>query len=272
MQYADKIEASRYSENKKQSEKEYLLILAAFLRLVDVYENSAERWEIFEDILTLRSSFLIDRVIKGMNIDFDKALDILKNYNNHSTSLEKQKRDILIAAIDNLIDFSAAQEYAMIEDINKNGTFISENAEILCKRYNLTNAIQENQEVSFAASMASWWLTVSDDTHLTYMTQADERVRAWHLSHEGVTYSKSNFPPELIPPIEWGCRCYLLTNDYSSVRASIDTVRYVEGVNPIFSESLAKGGRIFTDHHPYFQLELPEEVINMKKIIKNKFF
>ena len=78
----------------------------------------------------------------------------------------------------------------------------------------------------FAASMAAWWLTVDTDTVLTYMTQGDERVRAWHLSLEGLSYRKSEFPPELIPHIEWGLRSFLVADWFAAVRAALPVPEY----------------------------------------------
>lgn len=54
--------------------QEYLLILDAFRRMVYNYENSAQRLEVFDYIISLRASFLIDRVLTGLNIDFDRAV------------------------------------------------------------------------------------------------------------------------------------------------------------------------------------------------------
>lgn len=212
-----------------------------------------------------------------MSLDFDKALGILRNHNEFVSDYERQQRDVLLAAIDNMVDFAVAEEYNMLLDISEEIKADNPvNLGAICERFNLINAKQENMDVAYAAGIASWWITIPEETYLTFMTQGDERVRAWHLSHEGESYAKRNFPPELIPPIEWGCRCFLTTNSYSSVQGSIvqgsiKTKKHIEGVNPIFSESLATGGRIFTDHHPYFRMSLPHEVMEIKHSIKQKF-
>ena len=226
-----------------------------------------------EDIITLRASFLIDRALTGLRIDLDHALEILRNHNDFTTERERLQRDILIAAIDNLVDFAAAEEYAMFKDMPE--TVDERDMEAygeICHRYNFIYAERENSQVLFAASMAAWWLTVDTDTVLTYMTQGDERVRAWHLSLEGLSYRKSEFPPELIPPIEWGCRCYLVADGFAAVRAALPVPENCrKRIDPVFWESLATGGRIFSRAHRYFDMPLPEHMTKIVKRIKEKF-
>lgn len=149
-------------------------------------------------------------------MDFDEALSILRNHNNFTTERDKQQHEILVAAIDNLIDFAAAEEITMVSELPEE---VDEEClldyETICEQYNLTYAEAENEQVLFAAKMAAWWMAVNAESVITYMTQGDERVRPWHLSLEGVSYRKSEFPAELIPPIEWGCRCYLIANGFA---------------------------------------------------------
>ena len=206
-------------------------------------------------------------------MDFDEALSILRNHNNFTTERDKQQHEILVAAIDNLIDFAAAEEMKMISELPEE--FNEEcllDYETICEQYNLTYAEVENEQVLFAAKMAAWWMAVNAESVITYMTQGDERVRPWHLSLEGVSYRKSEFPAELIPPIEWGCRCYLIANGFAAVRASLSIDKCRSMVDPVFRESLATGGRIFTDAHRYFDVPLPEFAQKIVKRIKSKFY
>lgn len=269
----EKVSAARIELKEDRAKDEYLPVLAAFHRLMDSLEDSAESWRVMEEIILLRTASLYSRVLEGLHMDFDRALGLLRNHNEFTTLQEKEERDILVAAIDNLVDFAAAQQYTMMNDIlesSKEEGF--EDYEGVCEKYNLMYADTENEQVLYAAGIAGWWINQSSGTLITYMTQGDERVRDTHLALEGLTYPKSDFPSDLIPPIEWGCRCYLLSDgNEASVSASLKD-DYRKKVNPVFAESLAMKGRIFSGAHPYFSSDFQKNarIQTIVKQIKNK--
>lgn len=269
--------AAKYEDNPEEDKykEEYTAILNAFRKLIYSFENSAESWDIFEEIVTLRCSFLIDEAITGLRLDFDAALNILRNYNTGLTERDKQIREVLVAAIDNLVDFSIAEEFQMVNDLPDEIDLNNmEEYEQICEKYNYTYASQENKDVLYAASVASWWIDIPSNEIITYMTQGDERVRASHLALEGLSFPKNEFPSDLIPPIDYACRCYLMSNGFEShVFASLNKTYSSKMINPIFSESLATRGRIFNDKHPYFKIpkNQHERLKKIGKRIKDKF-
>ena len=120
-----------------QTHKEYLRILDAFRRMVYNFENSAERLDVFDDIITLRASFLIDRILAGLHIDFDKAIAILQAGNNNLTQRDELERDTLVAAFDNIVDFAAAEEVAMMQELPEELDLTQmEQYEDVCRKYN----------------------------------------------------------------------------------------------------------------------------------------
>lgn len=264
----EKVSAARVEFKEDRTKDEYLLILDAFRRLMDSLENSAESWRIMEEIIMLRTASLYSSVLEGLKIDFDRALELLRNHNDFTTLQEKEERDILVAAIENLVEFAAAQEYAMMKDVREHSQDEGfEDYEEICEKYNLTYAETENEQVLFAAGIAGWWINQSPDTWITYMTQGDERVRDTHQALEGLTYPKNSFPSDIIPPIEWGCRCYLLSDgNEASVSASLKN-DFRKKVNPVFAESLAMKGKIFSGVHPYFTSDFRKHT-RLQTIIK----
>lgn len=52
-------------------------------------------------MMALRAEFAFNHAIKGFGMDFEKALELLRNHNNGLTKLEKEQRNILVAALDN---------------------------------------------------------------------------------------------------------------------------------------------------------------------------
>ena len=90
--------------------------------------------------MTLRAEFALNHAIKGFGMDFEKALELLRNHNDGLTKLEKEQRNILVAALDNLVDFAVAEEFQMSENLPDNFNITNEvdlaEAENIFHRYN----------------------------------------------------------------------------------------------------------------------------------------
>ena len=147
-------------------------------------------------------------------------------------------------------------------------------AENIFHRYNSIYANIENEDIEYAMGIAAGWILYSNNTVLTYMTQGDNRVRPWHLALEGTSYRKASFPAWLIPPIEHGCRCFLVEESADVLNQSKlsqvmgQIIEMPDFVNPVFKESVAKGGRIFSDAHSYFII--PKKHKKRLRTIANK--
>lgn len=272
-------------EDKK---KEFDALLALFENFLQTIDDSYESWEVLEELMALRADFLLHHAMQGFGITWEDMLDLLEKDALSLSEFEREQVFIIRAAIDNLIDFAVVEEYQLAEDVEEameeDEERMDENElrDLLLsinRRYNYTYADVENSDVMFAMSIAASWITIRDNAYLMYMTQGDERVRPWHLEHEGFTALKSSFPQWLIPPIEHQCRCYLIEVDapYAKIGDVENKVVKIpempEGFNRTFKESVAKGGRIFSDEHPYFQIETSdyERLHEIAERIKSKY-
>ena len=233
-----------------------------------------------------RADFAIRHAFKGFGISYEEAIRLIRSEDDLSNELKIQ-RDVVIAAVENLIDFAVAEEYQMtndlpdIEELTEEGLSedeIWEELEAVFSKYNDRYAMVENLDIEYAMIVAAYLASIREQTVLTYMTMGDERVRPWHLQYEGFTAPKSSFPEWLIPPIEHGCRCFLVEdtarNATSQIQASAnETLKQPDWFNPTFKESVAKGGRIFSDEHPYFQIEEKhlKKLTAIAKHIKDKY-
>ncbi len=229
--------------------------------------------EVFEELVSIRADFALRHAFDGFGIEYDQALELIRNKEN-LTPEQGSEREILLAAVDNLIDFATVEEYhAASEAIelmddeyseSEYGDMDDEELEeailAICAKYNQRYANTENHDIEYAMIVAAQLTAISDDSYLMYMTMGDERVRPWHLQYEGFTAPKSSFPAWLVPPIEHQCRCYLI-EDGRPISQAIDVKAQSVQIdppywfNPTFKECVAFGGRIFSDEHPYFTID-----------------
>lgn len=266
--------------------EEYEALLEVFQRFLDSIDGSYEEWEVLEELMALRADFLIHRAADGFGISWEDMLELLEKDANELSDYERDQVFVIRAAIDNLVDFAVAEEYQLAEDVWET---LDEHDEVdedeleemllaLNKRYNKTYSSVEDADVSHAMVVAAFWIKISEGATLMYMTQGDERVRPWHLDHEGFTAPKAYFPQWLIPPIEHQCRCYLVEVDGMAKLEDVESKmaqipEKPADFNGTFKESVAKGGRIFSDEHPYFQI-LAEDYDRLHEIaqrIKSKY-
>lgn len=244
---------------------EYFAIYTIFKKFLDNYGNMEEREDLLEEMMRLRAEFAFNHAVKGFGMDFEKALELLRNHNEGLSKMEQEQRDILVAALDNLVDFAVAEEFQMTQQLPSNidGEEDLADCEEVFERYNKTYTKIEDAEIEYAMGIAAGWVAIAESAVLTYTTQGDNRVRPWHMALEGLSYRKIDFPAWLIPPIDYGCRCYLVESADAIVDGKNDKLERVmakakmekpDFVNPVFEDSVCKGGRIFGKAHSYFQV------------------
>lgn len=253
--------------DEDEQEKEYLAILAIFERFLDGLDGQEEPWEVMEELMALRADFLIHHAIKGFGMNWDDAMELVNSNLEKLSPEDRARAEIIFAAVNNLAEFAVAEEYQMMveadeeaEDEDNEELDDEEMEELLisvCQKYNKRYALVEDMDVEYAMMVAAALVLIPDSTSLMYMTQGDERVRPWHLQFEGFTAPKNRFPAWLIPPIEHQCRCYLVEVE-DGIAGMKNEIVHVPSIpdwfNLTFKESVALGGRIFSDEHPYFNV------------------
>lgn len=257
--------------NDKQQKEEYNAILDVFEKYLETIDSKEDNDDIIEGLMALTAEFFVKHACSGFDIDYEDALELVKKQEG-LTEEEKTRRTIIVAAIENLIDFAVAKEYQMIKKLPENdneggyeeGGSLYEEALDICDQYNNNYMCTEDLDIEDAMAIAAGLISIDDRAVLTYETQNDDRVRPWHAQYEGFSAPKFAFPDWLIPPIEHGCRCFLVDDSGDAVmRGDLagvkdQTVRIPQmpdWFNKTFKESVAKGGRIFSDEHPYFTID-----------------
>lgn len=285
-------------DDKNKHKEEVSVLLGLFKKLIWEIQEDGSKWRSLEELIKARADFAVRHAFNGFGISYDDAMELLKKADK-LTDEERVQRDILVAAVDNLVDFSVAEEFHASEELEEHEEEIAELTELdedsedyeeimamllaICTKNNDRYAYVENMDIEYAMIIAAYISSLRDDTTLTYMTMGDERVRPWHRQYEGYTAPRSLFPQWLIPPIEHQCRCFLVEDSQSSVFSQIQASKrktsdkapeMPEWFDRTFKECVAFGGRIFSDEHSYFQIK-KKHIKRLKKIsnkIKKSYF
>lgn len=258
------------TERQARHDSEYQSLQALFIALLrSLREGDAE--EALYALCELRTELVFRHVLDGLGVEYDEAFMLLQNTGDENlTQYDKDLRERLIAAIQNLIDFSVCEEYQLYDEtVEMLGDgeldFNSEEYESLlaiCKKYNDTYAAIENSDIEYAGKMAALWISMSANDYVVYWTQNDARVRPWHMALQGYAAPRDEFPSWMIPPIEYNCRCYLEVLEIASIngrlhllKGAAKNIEKPQELNDVYSESLAKCGRIFGPSHNYFTVK-----------------
>ena len=246
-------------DNKQEKTEQYLLMLKAFEEAIYLIgeENEYDVWTIIGVLSEIRAKYLFGIVADNLLLSYEYAIDIVKNnIDKGKDEVTDNRALVLLSALDNILDFVIGEEYTMFTEMPPEFDDV-EDVEDVFEKYNWRYANIENDVVEQAAMVAFTWMHLDSQYLIQYTTQRDERVRVSHAMIDGLMFPKDDFPEELIPPVDYGCRCFLVnTGEMDSDKSSLGNLAWVSMVNPVFKESLAKGGRIFSDHT---YLDIPEE-------------
>ena len=280
-------------EDKDDSQAEYEELLPLFINLVKSLRDPDNKKQALLDLARLRAQLAISHAFEGFDIEQDEAIKLV-NQTEDLSELDEEKKKRLIAAINNLIEFSVCEEYQLMTNIYKtlpdfdfdSDEFDTDDEEVmepleeLNKKYNLIYAGVENMDIEYAMMIALAWVSSGKEATLTYMTQNDDRVRPWHFALQGFSAKKDDFPSWMIPPIEWGCRCFLVDSNGDSVINQLDLHVFAKApkkpkqIDDVFSESVAKCGRIFSKSHSYFKVgdKDKDALKEMVELIKQDYY
>ena len=276
-------------EQQAQHDSDYESLEALFIALLRSLRTENMELALYE-LAERRTEIAFRYVTSGLKVDVDEAIQLLQNLDDNTlTQYQKDLRDRLSAAIDNLIDFSVCEEYQLYEEVlelieDDDIDFDSDMYEDLlnlCRKYNDQYSAVENTDIEYAGAMAAMWIRMSAKDYVVYWTQNDVKVRPWHMALQGYVAPRDEFPSWMIPPIEYNCRCYLETlevpyasADVRNIKGSATSLKKPEQISGVYDEALAKCGRIFSPAHSYFTIkdsdkEMLENLVNR---LKTKYY
>ena len=77
----------------EREEREYFLLYDAFVRLLDCWTDSAARHSALEMLVEMRAGTLIGRLLDGLGLDLEQALEVLKRRDDFPTQQERERRE-----------------------------------------------------------------------------------------------------------------------------------------------------------------------------------
>lgn len=276
-------------EQKARHDSDYEELVELYLAMLYAIDED-QREEALYELSERRAEQAINHVLKGMGVDYDEAIRLLRNADDDNlTQSDKDKRDRIIAALENLVSFAVCEEYQLYDEARPKlgqgridfDTDDYEELLALCEKYNDRYAAVENADIEWAGVMAALWIRLSARDYLVYWTQNDAKVRPSHMALQGYAAPRDEFPSWMIPPIEYNCRCYLeplevgsVVGQMGRVKGLAKDIRKPEKMDDVFSESLARCGRIFGPSHSYFNVkEADAEMLkSFVKRIKEKYY
>lgn len=263
-------------EQKTRHDSEYQSLVALYISLLKSL-NTDDKENALYALSEQRTETTFGYVLTGFGIEYDTAMSLLMSGDDNTlTQYDKDLRDRIRAAIENLINFSVCEEYQLYDetldavgedDIDYNSDEYEELLD-LCKKYNDTYSAIENADIAYASAIAAKWISMPASDWVMYWTMNDAKVRPWHMALQGYAAPRDEFPSWMIPPIEYNCRCFLEwlevpvgSASLKQVKGSAKSVTKPHQLNDVYSESLAKCGRIFGPSHNYFTVKESDKVM-----------
>lgn len=256
----------------------YILLIKAFEEALDEIEGKEDDiWYVISVLSEVRFKYLMRIVSDELFLSYEHAIKILnENVKKNRDEVNDNKALVLIAAMENLLAFSVCEQYQMMSDMPEDiyiDEFEETEAEKTFYKYNGVFASVENNVVAQSAIVAYAWSRFDNREMLQYTTQRDERVRHSHQILDGYVAPKDSFPSDMIPPIDYNCRCFLVSTGNTSEDFEAEPSYYrerreliKETSSPVFAESLATYGAIFGSSHNYFKVK-SEHVDNIDEIM-----
>ncbi|MGL5692211.1 MAG: phage minor head protein [Bacteroidales bacterium] len=260
---------------REQSKDDYKKLFAILESFLEDFFDDPEQYVTQEEIMEERALQILSYAFAGYGLTLEEAIEKIKKSDiGILTENQIAERKMLMEVLDNLVDFAVSEQYQMLRELESDADEFDEyddffvEASKTSEKFNSTYASIENADSWYAMGMALAWASMSNGSIITYYTQGDERVRDSHRAFDGVSYTKSEFPAELMPPIDWACRCYLVeSSDYGLLGKNPSDIDEMisSTVNPIFKKPY-QNGAIFGSTHPYFDV-YEKDVDDLKAMV-----